>query len=61
MAEKLDENELVSFKELMMANTIQVDALAQILIEKGIVSEQEVSKKLKQVQLQYEQRKATKA
>jgi len=61
MAEKLDENELVSFKELMMANTIQVDTLAQILIEKGFFSEQEFYTKLKQVQLQYEQRKATKA
>ena len=45
----------------MATNTVQADALAQILIEKGIVSEQEFYTKLKQVQLQYEHRKATKA
>jgi hypothetical protein len=34
MAEKLDEKELVSFEELLKANSIQVDALSQLLIEK---------------------------
>jgi len=34
MAEKLDDKEIVSFKELLMANTIQVDALSQLLIAK---------------------------
>jgi hypothetical protein len=28
MAEKLDPKELVNFKELLMANSIQVDAIA---------------------------------
>ena len=37
MAEKLDDRGLVSFKEMMMANSIQVDALCQLLIEKGII------------------------
>ena len=32
MAEHLDQNELVSSKELLMANSIQVDAIAQLLI-----------------------------
>ena len=35
MAEKLDPKELVNFKELLMANSIQGDAIAQLLIEKG--------------------------
>ena len=39
---------------LLMANSIQVDALAQLLIEEGLISEQEFFSKLKQVQLQYE-------
>jgi hypothetical protein len=34
MAKKLDPAELVSFKELLMANSIQIDALCQLLIEK---------------------------
>ena len=33
MPQKLDDKELVSFKELLLANSIQVDALAQLLIE----------------------------
>jgi hypothetical protein len=43
MAQKLDDNELVTLKELMMANCIQGDALAQLLVEKAyIVSERKV-------------------
>jgi len=53
MAEKLTEKELVTFKELVMANSVQVDALAQLLIEKGIITEQEFFAKLKQVQADY--------
>jgi beta-N-acetylglucosaminidase len=41
MAEKLDEKELVSFKEMLMANSIQVDAVAQLLIDKGIITEED--------------------
>jgi hypothetical protein len=32
MAQKLDESELVNFKELLMANSIQVDAAIQSAI-----------------------------
>ena len=41
MAKKLDPSELVSFKELLMANSIQIDALCQLLIEKGLITQQE--------------------
>lgn len=58
MAEKLDNKELVSFKEMLMANSIQVDALSQLLIEKGIISEKEFFTRLKQVQMAYERKKA---
>lgn len=54
MAEKLDPNELVSFKELLMANSIQIDAVAQLLIEKGIITQEEFFAKLKQVQSEYQ-------
>jgi hypothetical protein len=53
MAQKLDDNELVTFKELLIANSIQVDTLAQLLIEEGLISEQKFYEKLKQVQAQY--------
>ena len=53
MAEKLDNSELVRFKELLMANSIQVDAAVQLLIEKGFFTQDEFLTKLKQVQSQY--------
>ena len=59
MAQKLDEKELVTFKELLTANSAMVDALAQLLIERGIITEEEFYAKLKTVKSQYEQRKAT--
>jgi hypothetical protein len=38
MAQKLNDNEIVTFKELLMANSIQVGALAQLFIEKGLIT-----------------------
>jgi hypothetical protein len=54
MAHKLDDDELVSFKELLLANSIQVDTAVQLLIEKGFFSEQEFFSKFKQVQASYQ-------
>ncbi|MFC1488829.1 hypothetical protein ACFL6B_03175 [Thermodesulfobacteriota bacterium] len=54
MAEQLDPKELVAFKELLMANSIQVDAMAQLLIEKGIITGDEFFSKLTQVQMEYQ-------
>ncbi len=54
MAQKLDDSEIVDFKELMIANSIQNDALVQLLIEEGIISEQKFFTKFKQVQAQYQ-------
>lgn len=58
MAEKLDPQELVSFKELLIANSIQVDALTQLLIEEGLISEQKFLAKLKKVQADYRKRQS---
>ena len=41
MAEQISEKELATFKEVLMANSIQVDAVAQLLIEKGLITEEE--------------------
>ena len=54
MAEKLDDKELVIFKEMIMANSVQLDTIAQLLIERGIFTEDEFYAKLKEVLLQYE-------
>jgi len=56
MGENLENKELISFKELLIANSIQVDALAQLLIEKGLITEQEFYGKLKKVQLDYKEK-----
>jgi len=56
MAEKLDERELVTFKEMLMANSIQVDAVCQLLIDKGIFTEQEFHSKLSQVVEEYREK-----
>ena len=56
MAEQPDDKEPVSFEQLLMANIIQVDAICQLLIEKGFFTEQEFFKKLKQVQDDYKKK-----
>ena len=60
MAEKLDEKEITTTEELFWANMYQVDAVTQLLIEKGIISEQEFFTKLKQVQGEWESKKGIK-
>ena len=57
MAKKLDPAELVSFKELLMANSIQIDALCQLLIEKELITQEEFFTKLKQVQTDYQNKR----
>ena len=54
MAQKLDNNEIVSFKELLMANSMQVDALAQLMIRKGFITKEEFFDMLKAVQAEYQ-------
>jgi len=56
MGTKLDDKEMVSSEELLMAQMIQIDAVAQLLIDKGIFTEQEFFTKLKQVQAEYQKR-----
>jgi hypothetical protein len=53
MAQKLDDNEIVTFKDLLMANSIQVDAAVQLLVEKGFFTQDEFFRKLKAVQAKY--------
>ena len=50
MAQQLDPNKTVTFKEMLTANSVMVDALAQLLTEKGVISEHEFLIKLKKVQ-----------
>jgi len=52
MAEKLDQSELGKFKELLISieellisHSTQIDAVTQILVEKGIITNDELSAK----------------
>ena len=56
MAEKLDPDEMVSFKELLISNTIQTDAVTQLLIEKGYFTKEEFFVMLKRVQMEYKKK-----
>ena len=53
MAEKLDQSELDSFREILVANSIQVDAMAMLLIDKGLITKDDFHTKLKQMQVEY--------
>ena len=50
MAEKLDPKELVNFKELLMSEVIQSEALINLLDRKGIISKTELLEEMKKVQ-----------
>lgn len=56
MTKKLNQKELENFKELLMTNSIQVDAVAQLLIEKGIFTEEEFHSKLSEVVHEYREK-----
>jgi len=50
MIDKLDPKELVGFKELLMSEVIQSEALINVLDRKGIISKQELLEEIKKVQ-----------
>ena len=58
MAQQLSPEELVSFKELLISNMIEIQTIAQLLFEKGIITQREYDVKLKQVQAEYLSKKA---
>jgi hypothetical protein len=58
MAQKLDKSEIVTFEEMLIANSAQVDAAVQLLIEKGFFSKEEYFDKLKQVYAEYKNESA---
>jgi len=56
MAEKLDPKELVTFNELLTANSIMVETLTKLLMKKGIITNEEFFTTLKEVQMDYKRR-----
>ena len=54
MAQLIKDTEIVTRGELLISHVIQLDALTQLLIEKGIISKEEFFDKVKQVRQEYE-------
>lgn len=50
MADILDRKQIVDFKELLMSEVIQSEALINLLDKKGIVSKQELLHEMKRIQ-----------
>lgn len=50
MAEKLNQKQTVDFKELLMSEVIQSEALINLLDRKGLISKQELLEEMKRVQ-----------
>jgi len=42
MAEKLDDKEIVSFKEVIISEAVQSEALVNLLVKKGILTQEEL-------------------
>ena len=49
-----DSNEIATIQDLLMANSMQLDAIAQLLIEKGIFSKEDLFNMLKRIQKEYQ-------
>ena len=56
MAEQFDPKELARFHEILMANSIMIETLTQLLMEKGIISNEEFFAKLKNIKTDYQKR-----
>ena len=52
--ETADSNEIATIQDLLMANSMQLDAIAQLLIEKGIFTKEDLFNMLKRIQKEYQ-------
>ena len=53
-AKQGDTNEIATIQDLLMANSMQLDAIAQLLIEKGVFSKEDLFDMLKRIQKEYQ-------
>jgi hypothetical protein len=54
LADQSDSNEIATIQDLLMANSMQLDAIAQLLIEKGVFSKEDLFNMLKRIQKEYQ-------
>ncbi len=56
MAEKLDQQQLVTFEELLRAMMMEQDATRRILVRKGLLTNKEVLEEIKAVRREEKER-----
>ncbi len=56
MAEKYRSNDLADIEKLVVSNTLQLDAITQLLIQNGIFSQEELFAMLQKVQIEYKRK-----
>ena len=49
MSKKMEDNETVSFEELLISNTIEQEALVNLLVKKGIITHKELLEEIKRI------------
>jgi hypothetical protein len=49
MAEPLDPDKIVTINELAITNTVEIEALIELLDEKGVITKEELMEKCKKV------------
>ena len=54
MTNNFDNSDLATLKELVIASSIQIDALGQLLIEKGLITEKEFFDKRTKIYAEYQ-------
>ena len=57
MPEDADSHKRTGLERLLVTNTIQLEALTRILLEKGYVSEAELLEMMNKVQVEYQGKK----
>lgn len=53
------EQDVVDYKEILLSNMMEIQAVVQLLIRKGVISNFEYTEQLKRVNEEYQSRKAT--
>lgn len=57
MPKKPDSEEMVNLQELHLAQMIQIDTVFSLLIEKGVITQEQSFEEPKQVKVEHESRK----
>ena len=53
MAKEPDSKEIADIKEVLIANMIEIQTIYRMLVEKGIITEDEYLKRLEQIRKEY--------